>query len=129
MCGIHGKDRGLPHTRSGPRPNRTVVGTVYQLALLPLNQPIVEPKRFEILSPEGDSGLFIATGPWADDHITVGLQPEGDLKLVHRSIGAAEVWRHDPASLQTEVDSFLANDVAEVDWKEVMHDVRHPRPC
>lgn len=90
----------------------------------------MEPKGFEILSPDGDKGLFIAaassgfvagplSGPWTNDRITVGLQPEGNLKLVHRSIGASELWRHDPVSLQAEVESFLANNISEVDWKEL----------
>jgi len=58
-------------------------------------------------------------GPWTNDMVTLGLEDNGDLRLVHRSIGAAEVWRHTPQTLQAEVDSFLANNMSKIAWADL----------
>jgi len=90
----------------------------------------LERKRFEVRDASGEKGLFVAeassgfvagplSGPWSNDRVTVGLEENGDLRMVHRSIGTSEVWRHTPLTFQAEVDSFLANNVKRIEWSDL----------
>lgn len=98
--------------------------------LLSRRRGYLEHKRFEVRNQNGEEGFFLAeassgfvTGPlsgsWSNDRVTVGLEENGDLRMVHGSIGPAEVWRHTPQTLEAEVDSFLANNLSRIAWADL----------